>query len=79
MSLLEALDKGCVPLLGTARFLFCGSRFLRAPVRSTSALRTRGLFGLPHLCHSGPFARLFAFPLGARFPPLHPFAKIKVN
>ncbi len=36
MSLVEALDKGCVPLLGTARFLFCGSRFLR--VRSPRAL-----------------------------------------
>ena len=29
MSLVEALDKGCMPLLGTVRFLFCGSRFLR--------------------------------------------------
>ena len=51
MSLVEALDKGCVPLLGTARFLFCGSRFLR--VR---------FFGLPRSKHharrtmSGMFA-----------------------
>ena len=48
-----------------------------------SLLEMCGLFVCPatrlgplHLRHRGSFARTFAVPLGARFPPLPPFAKI---
>ena len=72
MSLVEVLDKGCAPLLGTVASSFaargsfaCGSSASLAPDR-----------GLLRLRHRGPFARTFAFPLGARFPLLRTFAKI---
>ena len=81
MSLVEALDKGCVPLLGTARFLFCGSWSLRA--------RFFGPFMPCRVPRSAapvspvPFARPFAFLLRTRccpfahpLPSSHPFAKI---
>ena len=66
MSLVEALDKGCVPLLEVVRF-----RSLRCSTPVCSATRRGSL----RLCHRGPFARPFA-PPSARFPLLRTFAKI---
>ena len=65
MSLVEALDKGCMPLLGTARFLFCGSRFLR--VR---------FFGLPRSWPRLLRVRPFAFLLRTRCCPCSPSPKL---
>ena len=64
MSLVEALDKGCMPLLGTARFLFCGSRFLR--VR---------FFGLPR-SWPRPLRVHLRLSFGRLFSALAPLRKI---